>query len=205
MIIGLIGLINSGKGTVGSMLIEQGFQYESFANSLKDAAAGIFNWDRAMLEGDTSDSRVWRETVDEWWNERLQIPDFTPRVALQILGTDILRNHFHADIWVLSMEARIKDAKQNVVITDVRFPNEVRSIRELGGKIVRIKRGDDPEWFSLAASDHESMPMIYPDIHASEYSWAGTTPDYLIDNKGTIGDLREIVNDLLEDLRATSQ
>ena len=205
MIIGLIGLINSGKGTVGSMLIEQGFQHESFANSLKDATASIFNWDRAMLEGDTSASRVQRETVDEWWNERLQIPDFTPRVALQILGTDILRNHFHADIWVLSMEARIKDAKQNVVITDVRFPNEVRIIRELGGKIVRIKRGDDPEWFSLAASDHESMPMIYPDIHASEYSWAGTTPDYLIDNKGTIGDLRKIVNDLLEDLRATSQ
>ena len=205
MIIGLIGLINSGKGTVGSMLTEQGFQHESFANSLKDATASIFNWDRAMLEGDTSASRVQRETVDEWWNGRLQIPDFTPRVALQILGTDILRNHFHADIWVLSMEARIKDAKQNVVITDVRFPNEVRSIRELGGKIVRIKRGDDPEWFSLAASDHESMPMIYPDIHASEYSWASTTPDYLIDNKGTIEDLREIVNDLLEDLRATSQ
>ena len=205
MIIGLIGLINSGKGTVGSMLIEQGFQYESFANSLKDATAGIFNWDRAMLEGDTSDSRAWRETIDEWWNERLKIPDFTPRAALQILGTDILRNHFHADIWVLSMEARIKDAKQNVVITDVRFPNEVRSIRELGGKIVRIKRGDDPEWFSLAASDHESMPVIYPNVHASEYSWAGTTPDYLIDNKGTIEDLREIVNDLLEDLRATSQ
>lgn len=205
MIIGLIGLINSGKGTVGSMLIEQGFQHESFANSLKDATASIFNWDRAMLEGDTSASRAQRETVDEWWNERLQIPDFTPRVALQILGTDILRNHFHADIWVLSMEARIKDAKQNVVITDVRFPNEVRIIRELGGKIVRIKRGDDPEWFSLAASDHESMPVIYPNVHASEYSWAGTTPDYLIDNKGTIGDLREIVNDLLEDLRATSQ
>ena len=205
MIIGLIGLINSGKGTVGSMLIEQGFQHESFANSLKDATASIFNWDRAMLEGDTSASRAQRETVDEWWNERLQIPDFTPRVALQILGTDILRNHFHADIWVLSMEARIKDAKQNVVITDVRFPNEVRIIRELGGKIVRIKRGNDPEWFSLAASDHESMPVIYPNVHASEYSWAGTTPDYLIDNKGTIEDLREIVNDLLEDLRATSQ
>ena len=205
MIIGLIGLINSGKGTVGSMLIEQGFQHESFANSLKDATASIFNWDRAMLEGDTSASRAQRETVDEWWNKRLKIPDFTPRVALQILGTDILRNHFHADIWVLSMEARIKDAKQNVVITDVRFPNEVRIIRELGGKIVRIKRGDDPEWFSLAASDHESMPVIYPNVHASEYSWAGTTPDYLIDNKGTIEDLRKIVNDLLEDLRATSQ
>ena len=205
MIIGLIGLINSGKGTVGSMLIEQGFQHESFANSLKDATASIFNWDRAMLEGDTSASRAQRETVDEWWNKRLKIPDFTPRVALQILGTDILRNHFHADIWVLSMEARIKDAKQNVVITDVRFPNEVRSIRELGGKIVRIKRGNDPEWFSLAASDHESMPVIYPNVHASEYSWASTTPDYLIDNKGTIEDLREIVNDLLEDLHATSQ
>ena len=205
MIIGLIGLINSGKGAVGDMLIEQGFQHESFANSLKDVTASIFNWDRAKLEGNTPASRAWRETVDEWWNDRLKIPDFTPRIALQILGTDILRNHFHADIWVLSMEARIKDAKKNIIITDVRFPNEVRIVRELGGKIVRIKRGEDPEWFSLAASNHESMPMVYPDIHASEYSWAGTTPDYLIDNKGTIEDLRKIVNDLLEDLHVTIQ
>jgi hypothetical protein len=205
MIIGLIGFIGAGKNTVSDILTEYGFCSESFAGPLKDVAASIFNWDRAMLEGNTSASRISRETVDEWWNERLKIPNFTPRIALQILGTDILRNHFHADIWVLSMEARIKDAKKNVVITDVRFPNEVRIVRELGGKIVRIKRGEDPEWFSLAASNHESMPMVYPDIHASEYSWAGTTPDYLIDNKGTIEDLRKIVNDLLEDLHVTIQ
>ena len=35
MIIGLVGLIGSGKGTVGDILIEQGFKHESFANSLK--------------------------------------------------------------------------------------------------------------------------------------------------------------------------
>jgi hypothetical protein len=205
MLVGLIGLINSGKSTVGDILIEQGFMHESFANSLKDTAASIFNWDRTMLEGNTSASRAWRETEDEWWCTRLRIPNFTPRMALQILGTDILRNHFHADIWVLSIEARIKNIKKNVVITDIRFPNEVRVIRKLGGKIVRIKRGEDPDWFSLATSDSESMPMIYPDIHASEYSWAATKPDYLINNEGTIENLRNVVNDLLEDLRVPNQ
>ena len=58
MLIGIIGLIGSGKGTVGDMLIEQGFEHESFASSLKDAASSIFNWDRTLLEGITPASRV---------------------------------------------------------------------------------------------------------------------------------------------------
>ena len=67
MIVGLVGLIGSGKGTVGDMLIEQGFVQASFAEPLKDATASIFNWDRELLAGVTDDSRAWREKVDPWW------------------------------------------------------------------------------------------------------------------------------------------
>ena len=49
MIVGLVGLIGSGKGTVGDMLIEKGFVQASFAEPLKDATASIFNWDRELL------------------------------------------------------------------------------------------------------------------------------------------------------------
>ena len=205
MIIGLVGLIGSGKGTVGDMLVERGFAQESFANPLKDAAASIFNWDREMLEGITSESRIWREQEDIFWGERLGIPEFTPRLALQLLGTDVLRDHFHQDIWILSMESRIKKAPNGVVITDARFPNEIEIIRRLGGKVVQIKRGPDPEWWNVASKETERMPDLYPDIHASEYSWVGVPPDYIILNDGTIQDLGNRVKDLLEDLPVSNQ
>jgi len=205
MIIGLVGLIGSGKGTVGDMLIEQGFVQASFATPLKDAAASIFNWDRDLLEGVTSESRAWREVVDPWWAERLNIPEFSPRLALQLLGTEVFRDHFHQDTWILSMEARLRDAKHDVVITDARFPNEINMIRRQGGVVVRVKRGEDPEWFGLAERDPASMPQVYPDVHASEYSWCSITPNYLITNDGTLADLQATVTDLLQDLLASNQ
>ena len=200
MIIGLVGLIGSGKGTVGDILVEQNFKHESFANSLKDAASSVFNWDRELLEGVTPKSRAWREGVDEWWSERLGIPNFSPRVALQLLGTEVFRNHFHQDIWILGLESRIKDSTDNIVLTDARFPNEIDMVRRLGGVIVRVKRGDDPAWFNFATTQPENMFQVHPDIHASEYSWVGVTPNYLITNDGTMEDLNIVVTDLLQDL-----
>ena len=94
MIIGVCGFIGSGKNTVAEYLVEKHkFVPVSFAHVLKDACASLFGWDREMLEGKTEESRVQREQVDEFWAERLQIPCFTPRYALQYIGTDILRDH----------------------------------------------------------------------------------------------------------------
>jgi len=57
-LIGLCGLIGSGKNTVAEHLMdEHNFISVSFAETLKDAAACIFGWDRDMLEGDTKESR----------------------------------------------------------------------------------------------------------------------------------------------------
>ena len=103
------------------------------------------------------------------------------------------------------MEARLRDAKHDVVITDARFPNEINMIRKQGGVVVRVKRGEDPEWFGLAERDPASMPQVYPDVHASEYSWCSITPNYLITNDGTLADLQATVTDLLQDLLASNQ
>ena len=68
-----------------------------------------------------------------------------------------------------------------------------------------VKRGEDPEWFSLAETNADAMQQVYPDIHASEYSWASVTPNYLITNDGTVEDLQTTVTDLLADLRDSNQ
>ena len=94
MLLGLVGPIGSGKGTIADLLVERhNFIKESYANSLKDACSIIFGWDRQMLEGNTPESRAWREQDDKWWSDKLGRP-FSPRLALQLMGTEAGRDVF---------------------------------------------------------------------------------------------------------------
>lgn len=125
MIIGITGFIGSGKDTAADYLCTfHGFKRVSFAGTLKDAVAAVFGWDRDLLEGSTKMSREWREQVDEWWANRLDIPHLTPRWVLQQWGTEVCRNGFHNDIWVASVENKLRMTQDNIVITDCRFANE---------------------------------------------------------------------------------
>ena len=190
MIIGFCGLIGSGKDTAADYLCNfHGFKRESFANTLKDAVSAVFGWDRELLEGRTKTAREWREQIDPWWSERLGMPDLTPRLVLQLWGTEVCRRAFHDDIWIASVENKLRQTKDNIVITDCRFPNEIASIRNAGGRVIRIARGPDPDWFQLARIAPAEMKKSYPNIHASEYSWAATDFDITIDNNGTVEDL----------------
>ena len=145
MIIGICGLIGSGKDTIADYLVNShGFGQDSFAASLKDTLAAVFGWDRTMLEGRTGSSRKWREQVDTWWATRLGIPHLTPRWAMQNLGTEVIREHFHQDIWTASVENKLRKINNNVVISDCRFPNEVAAIQAAGGVVVCVKRGAAP-------------------------------------------------------------
>ena len=200
MLIGVTGLIGSGKDTIADYLVTfHGFKRVSFAGSLKDAVAPVFNWDRELLEGHTKTSREWREQIDPWWAQRLGIPHLTPRWILQHWGTEVLRRNFHDDIWVASVENKLLQTKDNVVITDCRFPNELDTIKKIGGITMRVSRGPEPVWYPTALLANTSASPVErhtaktlldnAKIHASEYSSVGLNYDHHIDNNGTIDEL----------------
>jgi hypothetical protein len=199
MIIGVCGFIGSGKDTVADYLVNfYEFRRESFANTLKDAVSAVFGWDRTMLEGRTKEAREWREQTDPWWAERLAMPTLTPRWVLQYWGTEVCRRGFHDDIWIASLENKLRNSQDNVVISDCRFPNEISSIRNAGGKIVWVKRGELPDWYDTAVEANRGNNIAINDlkmrkIHASETSWVGTEFDAEIDNNGSIEDLYQQV------------
>lgn len=205
-IIGLVGFAGSGKGTIADILVnEHDFSKIAFADSVKDSVAAIFGWPRHLLEGDTDESRKFRETKDEFWSDKLNC-SFTPRQALQLMGTEAGREVFHNDVWIHSVERRIKyktewEFENNFVISDVRFANEIKAIREWGGFIVRVARGREPEWFDTAfrhnvAGEHQ-MNVKYPEIHVSEWAWIGQQFDYQISNNGTVSMLEADVKHML--------
>jgi len=206
-IIGICGFIGSGKDTVADYLVNfHGFKRESFANSLKDAVSHVFGWDRDLLEGRTKQSREWRETKDEWWSKRLK-RDITPRWVLQYWGTDVIRKGFHNDMWVASLENRLRQAQDDIVITDCRFLNEIKAIKAAGGQVIRIKRGPEPEWYDAAKDYNKGMKRIgwalgkdildKAGVHASEYSWVGSKFDSVLDNDSTLDELFEQVEGFL--------
>lgn len=195
MIIGICGFIGSGKDTAADYLVNfHEYRRESFANTLKDAVAAVFGWDRTMLEGRTKEAREWREQVDPWWSERLGMPNLTPRWVLQYWGTEVCRKAFHNDMWIASLENKLRKSTDNVVISDCRFPNEITSIKSRSGKIIWVQRGVTPHWYEIASvanrGDTKAAQWLAEQgIHASEYSWAGTKFDAIIDNNNTIDSL----------------
>ena len=205
MIVGVTGLIGSGKDTVANYLTTfHGFKKVSFASSLKDAISDIFNWDRELLEGATKTSREWREQVDPWWAQRLNIPNLTPRWILQYWGTEVCRKNFHTDIWVASVENKLLNSKDDIVITDCRFINEIETLRNIGGIALRVMRGPNPQWCDDASElnqdpkkDHIRVKLEEMGIHASEYSSVGLRYDYYLINDFSIDSLHERINGII--------
>ena len=187
MLIGIVGLIGSGKDTAAEHLVTQhGYIRDSFAKSLKDAVSAMFNWDREMLEGNTESSRHWREQPDTFWSEKFGKP-VTPRWVLQHFGTEVMRGNMYDAIWVDSCIGRYKG--QNTVISDTRFPNEVNMIKSIGGTVWRITRGDDPQWFI----DYVQNNIEPKDIHASEWAWSKSGFDDIIANDGSLKQLQQTI------------
>lgn len=209
MLIGIVGFAGSGKGIVGQSLNRNhGFVVDSFAAPLKDATSSIFGWPRELLEGDTDKSRFWRERPDRFWSKEFEDRNFTPRKAMQLLGTDACRNNIGNSIWVASFVKRWHDAgKPDTVVTDCRFPNEIEIIQSFGGKIIRIKRGSEPSWYQTILfankgySDEDELAQIkqlriLDNIpHESETAWIGCHIDVNIMNEAEIVDLERAIAD----------
>jgi hypothetical protein len=212
MILGICGLIGAGKDTIADYLVNiHEFKRESFATTLKDAVAHVFGWDRELLEGRTKQSRAWREQRDEWWSARLGM-DITPRWVLQFWGTEVARRSFHDDIWIASLENKLRNSRDDVVISDCRFPNEIKAIKAAGGIVVRVVRGAEPEWYEAAVSRNRGpngntnwalsgRRLEQLGVHASETAWVGTKFNAVLDNNGTLDDLYQQIMHLVQDHR----
>jgi hypothetical protein len=214
MIIGVCGFIGTGKDTIADYLVNiHQFRRESFANTLKDAVASVFGWNRELIEGRTRQAREWREQVDPWWAQRLNMPHLTPRWVLQYWGTEVCRKSFHDDIWIASLENKLRNSSDDIVISDCRFPNEIKSIKDAGGIVVRVARGPEPKWYPIAAAVNAGPKHIgwsiakaelaRYNIHASETAWAGIDFDAVLDNNGSLDHLYQQINCLVQDLQAS--
>lgn len=209
-IISLTGCAGSGKDTVANYIIKNydNWEKDSFAGTLKDAVSVIFGWDRKMLAGETPKDREIREQKDDYWSEKLGY-DVTPRNILQRLGTDCLRCHFHKNIWVDSLEKKIRDTDKNIIITDCRFKNELDMLKGIGATVIRVQRKPLPEWFekvselNIKGYNMYGITNLVPevkDIHISELDWIGyDDPDYVINAvTGDFDNMYKQINTIME-------
>jgi hypothetical protein len=151
-VIGLTGRKGSGKDTAASVLVrDYGFGLVKFADPLKNMLSALFAYQGAsedeiyrMLEGDLKEVGV----------DYLQ--GKTPREAMQTIGTEWGRNLIGENIWTDAAKRRIALC-HDAIVTDLRFPNELRILRELGAITVRIVR---PSLYANSFSAHPSEQFI---------------------------------------------
>ena len=193
-IIGLLGQAGSGKDTAAvyiNRFLNEGpharFRFKTcvekvaLADPMKRFCQGVFQFTDKQLWGPSEE----RDRVDPRYTRSDGAP-LTPRHALQTLGTEWGRACY-PDVWI---DLAVRKAKERAalgivtVITDCRFLNEARRLRELGASVWRIVRPAEP-----VAADFLK--------HSSETEQADPAMDayvtYRIDNVGTLADLKEMV------------
>jgi len=105
------------------------------------------------------------------------------------------------------LENKLRNSQDHVVISDCRFPNEIRAIKNAGGRVIRVVRGPEPDWYQDAVNVNEGRGnmswLLSTDrlktlgIHASETSWVGTDFDAVLDNNDTLDNLYQQVKALI--------
>lgn len=184
MIIGVCGLKGNGKDTIADMISSYGYTKISMAGTLKDVVSSLFGWSREMLEGDTVESREWREIPDRRWSGLVGRGIFkndtyiSPRIALQRVGTDLIRKHICDDFFIMKI-----GNLSNVVIPDIRFSNEI----EMCDITINVIRNE------YSQKEIEQM-------HESETIHLKHDHTYTVYNDGTLGDLEKKVRHIMLEL-----
>lgn len=171
-VIGFAGLKRSGKDTAAQVLTSSlGFTRMTFAEPLKEMLAALLRThgytDAQILdalEGDLKEDPC------------PPLGGQSPRYAMQTLGTEWGRERMSGSLWTDSLKHRSK-GHDRVVVTDVRFPNEALTIREMGGSIFKVVR-----------PGHGST-----DNHSSEAFFNDLVGDHTFINDGTVADLQSSV------------
>jgi len=197
------------------------WQIKKFGGKLKEIASLVLGIPTEQFESqDFKKSELGKEwSIDRGPNlmkkpqgkeakyQRFESP-MTAREFLQKLGTDAARDNIHPDFWVNALFADYKElnldfevAKNiypNWIITDVRFPNEVKAIKDRGGKVIRINRPKKyPEVKDeLTRNILESTKNFGIIEHFSETALDNYDGfDIIIENNGTIEELIEKIKD----------
>ena len=168
MLIGLSGYARSGKDTVAELLcLNYGYKRVSFADPMRQALY--------VLSPKLDNIVRLSEYVDDYgWDVAKQNQEV--RRLLQVFGTEVGRKMFGLDFWI---DIALKDLSGDtqVVISDVRFPNEADAIAKLGGSMWRINR-----------KNHSAV-----NGHASEHAMDNYMFNHVIYNDGTLDDLSDEV------------
>ena len=190
VLLGLMGTKGSGKTTGATYLVENyDFIDKSFAECLKRECKELFLFTDEQVFG----TQEQKETPDPRWF------GCSPRKALQYVGTDLLRNNLdtimpglgknifthHFKLWY---EAELKkNPNLRIVVSDVRFQNEIDFIQRLGGVVIKIDRPG----------------TLTNDMHPSELELQSITSyNYLVNNSGSLVEFYEHIQQYLFDVFA---
>lgn len=171
-LVAISGRAGSGKSEVAYACKLRGFFPLKFAAPLKAMLEAFY--EQVGLEKDEIDARLegrLKEEPDPYLNGA------TPRWAMQTLGSEWGRTLISTNLWTSALmrrATRYLDAGCDIVIDDLRFPNEERVVRSLGGVIIHVSRP------GVGPAEHESELFI-PDA------------DVVIDNDGDLQDFRRKV------------
>jgi hypothetical protein len=182
MIIGLTGYKGVGKDTVAAYLMkEHSFERKAFADPLKQSVAALFGIQYSSIDQykNMDGMRVWmgHRVISRDNQEGMSFREF-----LQRYGTESHRDVFGENFWVdLTLPVGGYYPGRAIVVTDVRFSNEAARIRDLGGTVVRIIRGNAAPF----DQDHHRSEV-------QDFDW-----DYILENNGTLRQLYDNVEELL--------
>ena len=180
MLIGICGKKFSGKSTVAKILSGMlGYKVVSFADKLKDVTCVLSGCTREQLEDyDFKENKLVPPHLRPYCGNA-DTPTF--RAFLQHFGSEVMRG-VNDNIWI---DCTLLNCGENAIISDVRFPNEAKAIRERGGIIVKVERN------GLQSSD----------THQSEIAMNEIYPNYIIENNSSLELLHIVVEMLVNRMR----
>ena len=164
-IIAFTGPMSCGKSTAAKYLTTNyNFIRHYFAKPLKDMLKVLGLTDE-HVNGSLKEKDCW------------MIGGKTPRYAMQTLGTEWGRDMIHKDLWAMAWK-NTRPGNRDIVVDDLRFPNEIEVLRSLNGLVIKVER---PGQEHTQAHESEAHELPY---------------DFILENDGTIEDLyRKIEND----------
>lgn len=212
-LISVSGKKGSGKNLVATIITDLTYdqahwEVKSFADKLKYITCSLIGCTREQLEDREFKEK---ELEEEWWyvkldNKLISIQEYidyikgttysfnekdiiklTPRKLLQLLGTECGRQIIHPNIWINALFADY-NASSKWIISDTRFPNEIESIKKHNGLTIRINRDSVLRTGKVFDTDNHESETALDDYQGF---------DYVIDNNGTIEELKEVVKDIL--------